>query len=1213
MEHDNSYNPQFASPVEPGNRKRATTVASPTSRVPATPRMLKNASSRLSVNDPQKPQYVEIGSPPVPQTETLSGHDYSMPNYFPSPPQQYTTQNIFPLQEPPKSKNVPKLEPLNTQTANPVIDQKSQPYNPSEAQQQQQSRHQTNQSGSSKTSSPPNTNGNNHNHQHSSHRHGEQQQQQPPQFHRRAIGDWDFIRTIGAGSMGKVKEARHRRTQEICAVKIVPRAAKLYQRAHANDPPPADNAEHQKRMKEFEKEVARDKRTIREAALGKLLYHPYICRLYEMIPMTNHYYMLFEFVSGGQMLDYIVSHGSLRERHARKFARGIASSLDYCHRNNVVHRDLKIENIMISKTGDIKIIDFGLSNLFDYHKLLKTYCGSLYFAAPELLSAHPYIGPEVDVWSFGVVLFVLVCGKVPFDDQSVSVLHEKIKKGNVEYPSSLSQECVDLLSRMLVVNPKKRASLKEIINHPWMNKNYDSRPHSYVPYRIPLELPLNPEVLKEIEKLELGTVENTARELTKILGSPEYALCAQKWYEKNAKFTASGIPRSLQDYSDPHFPDPTNGIHPLISIYYLVDEMKKRQLAKEMAHQEQVTSPFQEKFSSSSHEQKQAELQAQMNPQEGHLRQQKLEGQESQRIAVDHGEQLQNVPEIRESPTTNSGYDKALGSPKQSQNLDEVLSFPEAAHTLRNNDDEILSTKKPGNLDIPPLSAVIPEQQLSPKRAKSINNGPSGDDENKGSGINGLFRRLSGHRRTGSKNNSQHQSYVPDSAVPPLPNLPNIISYNYDKAAAAAAARGNDGVSKNVDNGHTVESSSQPRLHKSGSLRLVGGTDEGIVNDMPKRGQRKPRAGHNRAVSASAATYAENSGPNNRSGKDTITSATDNSYDDAAMNETANNTDNINKFNYNGAPSSANKNGASTMRAKSVGHGRSKSIGYKKSTGFQEIVPPLPQINDNLYGELVHQNYGGEKQPLSEATIVERAKNAEPGSMPSIEFAKTLYLKGFFSVQTTSTKPPAVIRQSIINSLEKLGVDFLEVKGGFVCTFLNKKEQALTGSHNASTTNSNNTAVEGDNVITTKISTSNFSHNSSHSDTKDAVSSISTGSKGHRRKFSIGFKKQPATPKIPATPILFSPTSPNPNHSMDGESSASLESLSGIGASDMILSSRINQGKSGKPVQRNPIRFEISIVKIPILSLLGVQLKKLSGNAWAYKTLADHILTDLNL
>lgn len=169
-----------------------------------------------------------------------------------------------------------------------------------------------------------------------------------------------------------------------------------------------------------------------------MLKHPYICGLKDVLKTNNHWYMLFEYVNGGQMLDYIISHGRLKEKHARKFARQIASALDYCHKNSIVHRDLKIENILISKTGDIKIIDFGLSNLYAPGSLLKTFCGSLYFAAPELLQAQPYDGPEVDVWSFGIVLYVLVCGKVPFDDQSMPQLHAKIKKGQADYPNWLS-------------------------------------------------------------------------------------------------------------------------------------------------------------------------------------------------------------------------------------------------------------------------------------------------------------------------------------------------------------------------------------------------------------------------------------------------------------------------------------------------------------------------------------------------------------------------------------------------------------------------------------------------------------------------------------------------------------------------------------------------------------------------------------------------------
>ena len=236
-------------------------------------------------------------------------------------------------------------------------------------------------------------------------------------------GQWSLGKTIGQGSMGKVKIAKNLETGEQVAVKIVPRQSTD---EHRNDRD-RERADHSKEI-----------RTAREAAIVTLLNHPYVCAMRDVIRTNYHWYMLFEYVNGGQMLDYIISHGRLKEKQARKFGRQIASALDYCHRNSIVHRDLKIENILISKTGDIKIIDFGLSNLFSPRNHLKTFCGSLYFAAPELLQARQYTGPEVDIWSFGIVLYVLVCGKVPFDDQSMPQLHAKIKKGVVDYPSWLS-------------------------------------------------------------------------------------------------------------------------------------------------------------------------------------------------------------------------------------------------------------------------------------------------------------------------------------------------------------------------------------------------------------------------------------------------------------------------------------------------------------------------------------------------------------------------------------------------------------------------------------------------------------------------------------------------------------------------------------------------------------------------------------------------------
>lgn len=250
------------------------------------------------------------------------------------------------------------------------------------------------------------------------------------------------------------------------------------------------------------------------------------------------------------MLDYIIAHGRLRERVARKFARQIGSALDYLHQNSIVHRDLKIENILISESGNIKIIDFGLSNLFSPTSNLSTFCGSLYFAAPELLNAKVYTGPEVDVWSFGVVLYVLVCGKVPFDDQSMPALHAKIKRGLVEYPVWLSAECKHLLTRMLVTSPPNRASLTEVLNHQWMIRGFDSRVENFlVQGREPLtEESLDREVIQGMGGFEFGTTDQIEHRLRDVINSDRYRKCVRIW-------------EAIRDGRNPESLGITNGHH----------------------------------------------------------------------------------------------------------------------------------------------------------------------------------------------------------------------------------------------------------------------------------------------------------------------------------------------------------------------------------------------------------------------------------------------------------------------------------------------------------------------------------------------------------------------------------------------------------------------------------------------------------------------------
>lgn len=216
----------------------------------------------------------------------------------------------------------------------------------------------------------------------------------------------------------------------------------------------------------------------REITNMKLFRHPHIIRLYEVIETKEDIFMIMEYVPGGELFDYIVTHGRLNENDARRFFQQIISGVEYCHSHMVVHRDLKPENILIDKIHNcVKIADFGLSTMMHDGDFLKTSCGSPNYAAPEVISGKLYAGPEVDVWSCGVILYTLLCARLPFDDEYIPALFRKIRcmlcyyknydyffhiAGIFEIPSYISDNCKDLLCAMLIVDPLKRITIPEI-------------------------------------------------------------------------------------------------------------------------------------------------------------------------------------------------------------------------------------------------------------------------------------------------------------------------------------------------------------------------------------------------------------------------------------------------------------------------------------------------------------------------------------------------------------------------------------------------------------------------------------------------------------------------------------------------------------------------------------------------------------------------------
>lgn len=180
--------------------------------------------------------------------------------------------------------------------------------------------------------------------------------------------------------------------------------------------------------------------------------------------------MVLEYASK-ELFDYIVQHGKMKEPEARRFFQQIICAVEYCHRHKIVHRDLKPENLLLDENLNVKIADFGLSNIMTDGNFLKTSCGSPNYAAPEVINGKLYAGPEVDVWSCGVILYVLLVGRLPFDDEHIPSLFAKIARGQYVVPSYMSQGAAALIKKMLAVNPVHRATIADIREDPWFLTN----------------------------------------------------------------------------------------------------------------------------------------------------------------------------------------------------------------------------------------------------------------------------------------------------------------------------------------------------------------------------------------------------------------------------------------------------------------------------------------------------------------------------------------------------------------------------------------------------------------------------------------------------------------------------------------------------------------------------------------------------------------------
>ncbi|XP_042331617.1 serine/threonine-protein kinase BRSK1 isoform X2 [Sceloporus undulatus] len=305
-------------------------------------------------------------------------------------------------------------------------------------------------------------------------------QPQQSQQHAQYVGPYRLEKTLGKGQTGLVKLGVHCITGQKVAIKIVNRE-KLSESV----------------LMKVEREIA----------ILKLIEHPHVLKLHDVYENKKYLYLVLEHVSGGELFDYLVKKGRLTPKEARKFFRQIVSALDFCHSYSICHRDLKPENLLLDEKNNIRIADFGMASLQVGDSLLETSCGSPHYACPEVIKGEKYDGRRADMWSCGVILFALLVGALPFDDDNLRQLLEKVKRGIFHMPHFIPPDCQNLLRGMIEVEPEKRLSLEQIQKHPWFlgGKN-EPEPEQPIPRKVAIRRiqsvsELDPDVLESMHSL----------------------------------------------------------------------------------------------------------------------------------------------------------------------------------------------------------------------------------------------------------------------------------------------------------------------------------------------------------------------------------------------------------------------------------------------------------------------------------------------------------------------------------------------------------------------------------------------------------------------------------------------------------------------------------------------------------------------------------------
>eukprot|EP01065_Artemidia_motanka_P026753 TRINITY_DN31_c0_g1_i4.p1 TRINITY_DN31_c0_g1~~TRINITY_DN31_c0_g1_i4.p1 ORF type:complete len:444 (+),score=147.90 TRINITY_DN31_c0_g1_i4:84-1415(+) len=261
------------------------------------------------------------------------------------------------------------------------------------------------------------------------------------------VGKYELGKTLGSGSFSKVKEGIDIESGSKYAVKIVDKA--LLTKGHV------------------------EQQLKREIAIMKLLDHPHVLSMIDVLQTGSNIYLVLELLTGGDLFDKLDQAKRFDEPQARTYFQQLVYGLQYLHANDIAHRDLKPENLLLDAEGHLKIADFGFSRLLNNQQLLQTVCGTPNYMAPEVLKERGYNGITADIWSCGVILFVMLAGYLPFDDPNMNALFNKIERGEYRMARHFTDPVKDIISRMLVIEPEKRITLEQIMQHPWFRIDLD--------------------------------------------------------------------------------------------------------------------------------------------------------------------------------------------------------------------------------------------------------------------------------------------------------------------------------------------------------------------------------------------------------------------------------------------------------------------------------------------------------------------------------------------------------------------------------------------------------------------------------------------------------------------------------------------------------------------------------------------------------------------